>query len=333
MRQASKDKIILQVRGCAGHRRWGQEVELGYGQVEALLARLHRIADDKRVAFQGRLKHLQRLGFPRQTNTGKGRRVRHSYETLIQLVLALELTQFGLAPQRVVQLVNGGWANCRSVVGLITEQFALEEIDRSKFYLMVRPEALRELTDAGEGRYDYMDAIGISDEHQVLEHLRDEGASYPLLGETWRTAVINATSLVRAAIMLLVYDFRWATETDLIAEVNEWQAEQARPYLTTLELELQAFIREGLDLPSWEVLVEKGVRQALEDARARQVQAGPDTAQAKPSSGESELKRLIDFHELKRRGRLGQIYTATHGPIVFRESDDAEADNGEHPEA
>jgi len=71
-------------------------------QLQALMMRLHGIGPDSRVAMMGRLKHLQRLGWPPGSNTGKGKRVKYSADQVIQVALALEMIQLGLTPENTV---------------------------------------------------------------------------------------------------------------------------------------------------------------------------------------------------------------------------------------
>jgi hypothetical protein len=75
---------------------------LSFGQVESVLAALHKIADEKRVTFQTRLKFFQRLGFPEGVNTGKGKAAGYQAHHVLNLALALELLQLGLSGERQI---------------------------------------------------------------------------------------------------------------------------------------------------------------------------------------------------------------------------------------
>jgi hypothetical protein len=66
------------------------------------MMRLHRVSADKRVAMLGRLKHLQRLGWPPGSNLGKGRRVKYQADQTLLVAWALELIQLGFTPERAV---------------------------------------------------------------------------------------------------------------------------------------------------------------------------------------------------------------------------------------
>jgi len=170
-------------------------IALSYADVENVLARLHRIADDKRIAFRARLKHFQRLGFPEGVNTGTGKRVSYTLAMLFKLALAMELTQVGLAPKRIVKIINLNWEECEgSLPVAITPQSQFEKwsppITSNQFVWMLSPEALRDLSDAGEEDDDYrgyLRVIELQDLPQAMKLFAiDEGD----VGEDYRQVVI-----------------------------------------------------------------------------------------------------------------------------------------------
>lgn len=79
-------------------------VALLYGEVEDILARLHKIQDKDRKAFRARLRHFRNLGIPRLRKVGSGRKISYSLDDLYELFFALELTQCGLSPSTIVHL-------------------------------------------------------------------------------------------------------------------------------------------------------------------------------------------------------------------------------------
>lgn len=87
-------------------------VELGREQLQWLMMRLHDVPAEKRIAMMGRLKHLQRLGWPRRANPGKGSRVKYDAEQVLSVALALELIQMGSTPERVVDDLHLNTAVC-----------------------------------------------------------------------------------------------------------------------------------------------------------------------------------------------------------------------------
>ena len=81
-----------------------------YAVVETALARMHGAdAEVQRGAFRGRLKHLQRLGLPLGDKPGKGRRIDYSEAQIVQLALALELSEAGLDPTKIASFITSYW--------------------------------------------------------------------------------------------------------------------------------------------------------------------------------------------------------------------------------
>src|SRR5262245_21669334 len=73
-----------------------------FGAAELVLRSLHGLTEDKKVAFESRLRHLQRLGLTPATRRGKGTRAHYGAGDLLNLALALELIDLGVSPDRVV---------------------------------------------------------------------------------------------------------------------------------------------------------------------------------------------------------------------------------------
>jgi hypothetical protein len=79
-----------------------------YAEVESALAKVFDAEDAQPGAFRARLKHFRKLGIPAK-NPGKGARVRYSESDLLQLLIALELTEFGLDPALIVKIIRRDW--------------------------------------------------------------------------------------------------------------------------------------------------------------------------------------------------------------------------------
>jgi hypothetical protein len=198
-------------------------VELSYADVEATLARLNRIADDKRIAFRARLKHFQRLGFPPGVNTGTGKRAVYTFPLLIMLAFATELTQAGMAPKRVVKTLNHSWDTIEwSLLIAITPGDVWETPQDQDLVWMLSPEAMRDLSEEGEGDYDYHESIRVEkirDLERIL--LNDDGAS-PIVGEFYRHLVLQVRPFM-AVLMGHVVSVR----TD-IEPIDLWQDLEAK---------------------------------------------------------------------------------------------------------
>lgn len=78
----------------------------GFSEIEAVLALLHDIASEKRSAFVGRLKYLQKQGFLPNANTGRGKAASYQAEDAMLLGLALQLCEFGLSPDKAVNVIK-----------------------------------------------------------------------------------------------------------------------------------------------------------------------------------------------------------------------------------
>lgn len=74
--------------------------------MEEVFAALHMIAPDKRGAFQARMRHLQRLGFPPGTNTGRGRPAEYGFDQALLLALVFELNELGVSPERAIGILR-----------------------------------------------------------------------------------------------------------------------------------------------------------------------------------------------------------------------------------
>lgn len=200
-----------------------------FGQLEELLVVMHRIAPDKRIAFQGRLKHLQRWGFPTGKKPGKGRAIKYTADDLFRAVLALELIQAGLNPKLAVDIVNFNWGGIRSTVYLNcysqSERQELHPDDADDFCdysWIVRPEALLPLTVQGEGEYDHCDAITPVRDDELVKALDIDAIGFsPVLGAHWRNIVIRGGPLVRGVLFLIEHRFGWASTEDIRKDLGD----------------------------------------------------------------------------------------------------------------
>lgn len=82
------------------------EVSLTFGELEAMLAAVHDIDQTKRTAFQSRLKNFHRLKYPIGFRASKGRATAYSALQVIDMALAVELTQLGLPPERATWVLS-----------------------------------------------------------------------------------------------------------------------------------------------------------------------------------------------------------------------------------
>jgi hypothetical protein len=82
------------------------ELTIRFGELEAVLADINGIPSYQRTAFQARLKNFHRLGFPEGIGKGRGKAVVYGPRELVLMALAVELTQLGLTPERVIEVIR-----------------------------------------------------------------------------------------------------------------------------------------------------------------------------------------------------------------------------------
>lgn len=71
-----------------------------FGELEGVLSSVHFIDQSKRTAFQSRLKNFHRLGYPLGFKAVKGKAATYTPLQIIEMALAVEMTQLGLPPER-----------------------------------------------------------------------------------------------------------------------------------------------------------------------------------------------------------------------------------------
>lgn len=81
-----------------------------FAMVDAVMAALHEIEESQRSAFSNRIKHMQRLGYPSGTNTGRGRAAAYSAHQLYLIGFALELAQLGLTTDSAIPLMQDNFS-------------------------------------------------------------------------------------------------------------------------------------------------------------------------------------------------------------------------------
>jgi hypothetical protein len=67
---------------------------------------MHGVAPARVGALKGRLQHFQRLGFPAGVNTGRGKPAEYGVSAILRIVVAFELLQLGLMPERAVGIMR-----------------------------------------------------------------------------------------------------------------------------------------------------------------------------------------------------------------------------------
>jgi hypothetical protein len=195
-----------------------------FGQIEEILATIHNIADDRRVAFEGRLKHLRRWNFPTGSKPGKGKTLSYTVEHLFMMVLALELIQTGMTPKVVVDRITSLWLPLFGTVYPNSQTHT--ELDESNeapewYYWVVQIEALSDLAHSGgeSGSLDALHAVPFD----LFEPFMVNGSN-----RGWRQLVINGPALTQKVFQIVTADKQWATVEELRADIKECSGQRFR---------------------------------------------------------------------------------------------------------
>jgi hypothetical protein len=83
---------------------------ISYGKVERALVRVHGIAPDDVSRFRSRFGALQKAGLLGPKNRpGKGTKLTYTPDLIHRAVLAIELSQVGVAPAVILRLIDQFW--------------------------------------------------------------------------------------------------------------------------------------------------------------------------------------------------------------------------------
>jgi hypothetical protein len=223
--------------------------EFSFGQIEAVCADLNRIASDKRVAFMGRMKQLQKMGMTEKAHRpGRGKAGTYSFGDLMRFVIAMELIQAGIPPKRAAQLVNGSWSLLRTNIYICS--FAPEDTigftsKPTQYLWMMDVEALRPLTSEGESEWDHMERIRAVPMEEAVETLTKGVSAAPeIFGESWRTLVLNGFNLTQRVMRVIAFHFGYASREELRQDIEREIHDEDERLRALGDL-----LEEGLKLP------------------------------------------------------------------------------------
>ncbi|MCL6729882.1 hypothetical protein [Sphingomonas hankyongi] len=227
-------------------------ITLNFGEMEARLSILHEIASEKRTQFQARLRNFQRLGIPANVSTGRGKSVHYSPGQVVEMALALELTQLGLLPERVVQvfqlnkfpIAQGVAMAARAIMekgGFLPDRERVdqnmtvatgsqwvthdEEDDPMSMFLFFDPTALASLTDIPEKYEDQASATFFYGGPGIV---RENIVRWTAGPHTRRLSLINVTALLWS----LIVRTKPERQQQFCKEVETWADELQREHLT-----------------------------------------------------------------------------------------------------
>lgn len=82
-------------------------IGIGYLEIEVIVAQMSGLQD--RDMIRRRFKYLQRMSYPLNSNTGRGRKAVLGLGGVLQVLVALELMQVGASPTRAVRILRTNW--------------------------------------------------------------------------------------------------------------------------------------------------------------------------------------------------------------------------------
>ena len=177
---------------------------LGSREVEAFFRRFLGISEDGAKPFTGRMKHLIRQKFPEGVNTGHGVPARYYADQFFQVVVVVELWQWGVPPARATRLVTDAWPALRRSVRSIWREVDAGEhgkvMKAEPIFWRVPVEALAYLT-AEERPWRQPDADNLI----VLTPREREEREQLAGGREWRVAYIEADKLLRQVFEFLKF--------------------------------------------------------------------------------------------------------------------------------
>lgn len=80
---------------------------LSLRHVLVLLAELHSVPPIRESALKARFQHLQKIGFPAETKTGRGKPASYTVPAIVKIVVAFEAMACGLLPERAAAFTSG----------------------------------------------------------------------------------------------------------------------------------------------------------------------------------------------------------------------------------
>lgn len=165
-------------------------MEFRYPDIEAALAAMHSIADERRSAFSNRLRHLQKNGFPPGTNPGRGKAVVYNVRHAVQMAVILEMNQVGLNPERAMNLAKENMSRIQAATYLAATE--MRSGDEEAILLVFDPVTLADLRDKND-----WDETSASFDVKSLSEFRaslEDGTNL----RSRRYALINVTEVVSA---------------------------------------------------------------------------------------------------------------------------------------
>ena len=169
---------------------------LSQSDVLELLADMHRFELVQRTALLSRLQHFKRLGFPAGVNVGKGYKARYDIPQIVQLLVAFEILELGVTPERIVRLLDANSDLLVIAAGLGSDRLSYDLFDNDPshaVYLFFDPATLQAQASDEDPAQDSTMGWGFEQE-----------TSAAIFSGGRRIAVINASQMLNMAAQHLV---------------------------------------------------------------------------------------------------------------------------------
>ena len=119
-------------------------MKLRFGQIEAILQRMHDVAPKTESQFRAKLRNLKRVGLS-VSSGGKGRKANFTAADLFKTAFAVELLQAGIPPEQTIDRVAFNWPLARDqIVAAFEDRRKGRRVAR---YLTVKRSALGSLSE------------------------------------------------------------------------------------------------------------------------------------------------------------------------------------------
>lgn len=160
----------------------------------------------KRSALLGRFQHLQRLKLIEGINPGRGKAAEYGAHQIVVILIAFQMLQLGLTPERTVSVIKGNAERIRKAIGLAVT-YKAGEIGTSMIWFdpAVLSPSVEGFGDPAASTFDFADAA------KGMEALM----SFFILGEAQRAAFIGVSGTLKNVVGMLDDDYEQSGKTKI----------------------------------------------------------------------------------------------------------------------
>lgn len=80
-----------------------------FQNVAERLEEIYRVPPDRRPAFRSQLQQLQKMGWPAETKTGRGKQADWSEKNFLEIAIVTELRACGVPPERAIEITKANY--------------------------------------------------------------------------------------------------------------------------------------------------------------------------------------------------------------------------------